>query len=129
MRGNVSNAREPKDPDPNWVPQINHETGCDDRHALPFQAAAVETRAQKIKTAKNLRPLKVPQAESFTETRTDIQKVQHEDPTLNKLWKLAEIGQTRITGKENETKFLIQMNFFSANFSLPQWNTAESSIS
>ncbi|XP_071791644.1 uncharacterized protein [Asterias amurensis] len=118
--GNVSNAREPKDPDPDWVPQIvNSETVRDDSQAVTTQAAAVETRAGKIKKAKNLRPLKVPQAESFTETRTDIQKAQREDQTLDRLWKFAEDGQTRFSGKENEAKFLISDELLFREFQSP----------
>lgn len=117
--GNIIGAREPKDPDPNWTPQIIPEHISDVSHGLPIQTAAVETRAQKIKNAKSLRPLKVPQAESFTETRKDIQKAQSEDPTLDKLWKHTKDSHTRITGRENETKYIISDGLLFREFQSP----------
>ena len=84
--GNIVGARDAKDSEPNWhcsqVPdQVNNEEDHD-VHLIN----AVETRASVKRKAKGTCPLKV--ASPISEvSATDVQKEQHSDPSLEKLWK------------------------------------------
>ena len=119
--GNIAGVKDPRDPDPNWSPLTkcvnqNHE----ESQILPNEVTAVvETRAQKLRKAKDLRPLRVPEAENLSESREEIVTAQHEDPALDKLWTLAEKGQSRKTGKGNESRYVVSDELLFREFTSP----------
>ena len=119
--GNIAGVKDPRDPDPNWSPLTkcvnqNHE----ESQILPNEVTAVvETRAQKLRKAKDLRPLRVPEAENLSESREEIVTAQHEDPALDKLWTLAEKGQRRKTGKGNESRYVVSDELLFREFTSP----------
>ena len=75
--GNVNGARQPQDPDPNWLPgELKSDTNI---------VSAVETRAAAKKKGKPLKPLHV--SSPIQDVNYDeFVKAQHEDPSLSSLW-------------------------------------------
>ena len=117
--GNIGGVRESHDPDINWAP--SKRTYCESEWIpkLPETTAAVETRAQKVKKAKDLRPLKVLEAQNLSENREEIIQAQHEDTLLDKLWNLADSNQVRKTGKENESRYFVSNGLLFRSFTSP----------
>ena len=75
--GNVKGARQPQDPDPNWLPgELKSDANI---------VSAVETRAAAKKKGKPLKPLHV--SSPIQDVNYDeFVKAQHEDPSLSSLW-------------------------------------------
>ena len=117
--GNIGGVRESHDPDINWAPSKRTYCESESIPKLPETTAAVETRAQKVKKAKDLRPLKVLEAQNLSENREEIIQAQHEDTLLDKLWNLADSNQVRKTGKENESRYFVSNGLLFRSFTSP----------
>ncbi|XP_041375943.1 uncharacterized protein LOC121388603 [Gigantopelta aegis] len=74
--GNIKNVREPNHPNPDWK-----------------LIQAVQTRQQKHDAGKAYSPLKVPEGIAGCGSPDEMKKAQEDDPTLRKLFVLAEKGQ------------------------------------
>ena len=94
--------RESHDPVLNWH-RVN--TYCKSKCTQVSQnnGWGTETREQKEKKAKDLRPLKVLEAQNLSENREEISQAQHKDTMLDKLWILADSNHTigRLEKKSN----------------------------
>ena len=89
--GNISGARNPDDPDPEWEP--------DDR----WVAGAVVTRAQKKRPP--LAPLKVAKSTELKTTRVQLGKYQKEDSTLAQIREWIDTGKGDCPRKGCQEKF------------------------
>ncbi|XP_060070207.1 uncharacterized protein LOC132550192 [Ylistrum balloti] len=77
--GNISGAREPSDPDPDWRVE---------RHVMQ----AVETRAQRRGNEETYRPMKVPAPLDDEVSVEELKRQQQNDPSLEKVRTFAEKG-------------------------------------
>ena len=107
--GNVAGVREPNDPDPAWAPTFEEVIELDSQGDNQ-PVAAVETRAQKSKKEQSFKPLAVPQSTGLTATKQEIEDAQRTDPTLSKLWDLAKVGEPKVTGAGNESRYVVENN-------------------
>ncbi|XP_038074478.1 uncharacterized protein LOC119742537 [Patiria miniata] len=97
--GNISNARDPQEPDPNWS---KPHSPCESNTEL---AIAVETRSQKIKAAEPMKKLKV--AEQLPEIDHKQMKIaQQNDSSLNRIRELAESKDEKRTRNGSRTTFM-----------------------
>ena len=136
--GNITGARDPQNPNPNWkrtTLSLNNalndasERSCehtpekDVRTNRDTPMAAVETRAQKVKRAKDMRPLSVPEAQCFFESRADVIQAQLNDKSLAKCWNLANEGKVQKTGLANEVRYFTSDRLLLREFKSPTVNT------
>lgn len=97
--GNIEGARDPNDPDPNW--NVSDFSG--EKHF----SGAVETRGQKLKKGKPLKPLKVRKSTGLAVSKEDLVKFQSDSVDLSNLFKLAKSGHTKETRSGNKISFEI----------------------
>ncbi|XP_033096058.1 uncharacterized protein LOC117100464 [Anneissia japonica] len=92
------------------------------------EAQSVETRGQKKKREAGIKELKVLDVSmcDAASSREEMLKAQREDETLEKLWKLAENEEVRLTSKESEVRYKIKDGLLYREFSSPKvdhWHT------
>ena len=80
--GNLVGAREPKNPDSNWIPESNKQISNESQENL---VTAVETRFMKVRQRKSPSSLPVPIAISEV-NQVDFINAQKNDPSLTHLW-------------------------------------------
>ena len=80
--GNLVGAREPKNPDSNWIPESNKQISNESQENL---VTAVETRFMKVRKRKTPSSLAVPSAISEV-NQVDFINAQKNDPSLTHLW-------------------------------------------
>ncbi|XP_041467568.1 uncharacterized protein LOC121417899 [Lytechinus variegatus] len=118
--GNVTGVRKHTDPDPDWTLELDDDDDFDAEididSEIPSEGGAVETRGQKAQKLKPLKPLPTAKALSLATSKADFQHAQKEDETLGKYWKAAETGALSITGKGNETRFLVKRGLLYREF-------------
>lgn len=96
--GNVSGAREPRDPDKSWVsPDDLQACRSDDGAVQQQEVQAVETRAAVARRKAPTRQLKVPDVVDVS--REDFLNAQKEDQSVCHLWEKAEQKQEPPQGK------------------------------
>ena len=91
--GNLPGARDPNDPDKNWIQSnddkgMNIDSGGQMTKSASSNTGAVQTRGMKAKEAKPLKPLKVMSPISQV-SANEFLKAQKEDPGIAHLWEKA----------------------------------------
>ncbi|PIK61334.1 hypothetical protein BSL78_01754 [Apostichopus japonicus] len=110
--GNINGVREPQDPDPNWNPPQFESSGKDSGSV----SGAVETRAQKQKREKPLKPLRTAKSEELDISREELIQAQKDEPSFAKLYDIAKTGNVKMTRGGNEVRFTIVNNVLFRKF-------------
>ncbi|XP_071486349.1 uncharacterized protein [Diadema antillarum] len=102
--GNIAGVRAPGDPDPNWdFPK----EGGDESVMDSERGGAVETRGQKARREKPLKPLTVSEAMLMASSKEEFSEAQRGDETLAKSWEDARQGRSKTTSKGSETHYTV----------------------
>ena len=100
--GNIAGARNSADPDPTWKlnPAVSHKT--------TEMTSAVQTRSQKQRSERQLKPLKTAHVgtQGVPASKDQLLQAQRADGTLKNLWSQAHTGEFKINSRENKTAYL-----------------------
>ncbi|KAJ8044259.1 hypothetical protein HOLleu_11669 [Holothuria leucospilota] len=127
--GNITGCRDPNDVNANWKPTLRKEGTVETKFDRTKEehvsdcanpASAVETRAQKVKRRQNLKPLKVTADLQLGEGHAEVKEAQEKDPSLSKLWNLAERGVVKFSRTGSQTKFVVKNGWLYREFMSPK---------
>ncbi|PIK53202.1 hypothetical protein BSL78_09912 [Apostichopus japonicus] len=79
-------------------------------------SGAVETRAQKQKREKPLKPLRTAKSEELDISREELIQAQKDEPSFAKLYDIAKTGNVKMTRGGNEVRFTIVNNVLFRKF-------------
>ncbi|KAJ8037802.1 Protein NYNRIN [Holothuria leucospilota] len=112
--GNISGAREPQDPDPDWAPPQYESVGNDSDTV----SGAVETRAQRKKRGKPLKPLRTANSEELNIGRDELIQAQKDESKFAKFYDLSKTDKVKVTRSGNEVRFVVVNNVLFRKFKL-----------
>ncbi|KAJ8030804.1 hypothetical protein HOLleu_27324 [Holothuria leucospilota] len=105
--GNVSGAREPSNPNPDWKPGTEHTADSADRNKI----GGVETRSQKAKGSKPFQSLLTGVRSASNISKEDIVAAQHADTELKRLWELSSKQTEPKVGKNgSKVTFVVKVD-------------------
>ena len=118
--GNISGARDPSDPDPEWD---NHRKGAYEAEKNPqeiVEGSAVQTRSQVRKEKEKFKTLKVPTISEKLASVDEMRTAQKDDATLDKYREYAKTGTRKFTGQQNVSWFVIEDDMLFRYFQSPK---------
>ena len=98
--GNIDGIREPRDPDPQWSPKV--ETQIDDSQTV---VGAVQTRAQKRRSEKQFRPMKIGKPLLLEINKNTLVAKQKEESDFKAFFQKATSDDVKTSKAAAKTKF------------------------